>query len=637
MILEITGLSKSFGAKTVLSNLDLKIEDRDRIGLIGENGAGKSTLLNIIVGDLDYDSGTVAKGSGKRIGFLRQDSGLALGGTIISEMRSVFASVLKSEERLRALEHEMSAINHNSEEYYALSAEYEHEKNRFEAADGYNINVKINTVLTGMGFSSFDPETSVDRLSGGERTRLALAKLLLEDPDLLILDEPTNHLDFKTLGWLEDYLSAYNGAILTVSHDRYFLDKIVNTVCEMENKTLVRYNAGYTKYLDLKAARLTRMQKEYDRQMREIAELEDFIARNKVRASTTKRAHSREMELERMEMKERPTPPPKPPKFRFEYEREPVKDVLTIEGLRLEVGEGAERKLLCPRIDLTVRRGEKIAIVGMNGVGKSTFIKTILEILPCSEGTVEWGRNVRAGYYDQHNSYLHPNKTVLDELWDMFPRSDELTLRSALGRARITGDNVFKTISVLSGGEKARLSFAALTLKDSNVLVLDEPTNHMDISCKEALDEALREYTGTIIMVSHDRYLLNRVPTRIIEMFPDKLVSYNGVYDDYLRLKEDTQAAVKEEKKPTKNETTYYRTKQQKSEDAKRRNRIKAIEAEIAADDERLATIEAEMTNPEICADYEKMTALCAEMEQLKNSQNALMDEWAELTELMEE
>lgn len=637
MILEITGLSKSFGAKTVLSDLDLKIEDRDRIGLIGENGAGKSTLLNIIVGDLDYDGGTVAKGSGKRIGFLRQDSGLALGGTIISEMRSVFASVLKSEERLRALEHEMSAINHNSEKYYALSAEYEHEKNRFEAADGYNINVKINTVLTGMGFSSFDPETSVDRLSGGERTRLALAKLLLEDPDLLILDEPTNHLDFKTLGWLEDYLSSYNGAILTVSHDRYFLDKIVNTVCEMENKTLVRYNAGYTKYLDLKVARLTRMQKEYDRQMREIAELEDFIARNKVRASTTKRAHSREMELERMEMKERPTPPPKPPKFRFEYEREPVKDVLTIEGLRLEVGEGAERKLLCPHIDLTVRRGEKIAIVGMNGVGKSTFIKTILEILPCSEGIVEWGRNVRAGYYDQHNSYLHPNKTVLDELWDMFPRSDELTLRSALGRARITGDNVFKTISVLSGGEKARLSFAALTLKDSNVLVLDEPTNHMDISCKEALDEALREYTGTIIMVSHDRYLLNRVPTRIIEMFPDKLVSYNGVYDDYLRLKEDTQAAVKEEKKPTKNETAYYRTKQQKSEDAKRRNRIKAIEAEIVADDERLATIEAEMTNPEICADYEKMTALCAEMEQLKNSQNALMDEWAELTELMEE
>ena len=633
MILEITGLSKSFGAKTVLSNLDLKIEDHDRIGLIGENGAGKSTLLNIIVGDMEYDEGTVAKGTGKRIGFLRQDSGLSLGGTIISEMRSVFGSVLKTEERMRSLEHRMAELEHSSDEYTELSAEYEHEKSSFEAADGYNVNVRINTVLTGMGFSSFDPETPVEQLSGGERTRLALAKLLLENPDLLMLDEPTNHLDFKTLGWLEDYLSAYKGAILTVSHDRYFLDKIVNVVCEMENKTLVRYNAGYTKYLDLKAARIARMQKEYDRQMREIAELEDFIARNKVRASTTKRAHSREMELERMELKERPVPPPKPPKFRFSYEREPVKDVLTVEGLRLEVGEGEDKKLLCKSVDLAVRRGEKIALVGMNGVGKSTLIKTILGILPHTEGISEWGRNVRAGYYDQHNSYLHPNKTVLDELWDMFPRSDELTLRSALGRARITGDNVFKKVAVLSGGEKARLRFAALTLKDSNVLVLDEPTNHMDIPCKEALDEALREYTGTIIMVSHDRYLLNRVPTKIIEMFPDRLVSYNGVYDDYIQLKEEAVPAVREEKKTTQSEAAYHRTKQQKSEDAKRRSRIKAVEAEISSADERLAEIEKEMTLPEICADYEKMSALCAEMEQLKDKQNALMDEWAELTE----
>lgn len=633
MILEITGLSKSFGAKTVLSNLDLKIEDHDRIGLIGENGAGKSTLLNIIVGDMEYDEGTVAKGTGKRIGFLRQDSGLSLGGTIISEMRSVFGSVLKTEERMRSLEHRMAELEHSSDEYTELSAEYEHEKSSFEAADGYNVNVRINTVLTGMGFSSFDPETPVEQLSGGERTRLALAKLLLENPDLLMLDEPTNHLDFKTLGWLEDYLSAYKGAILTVSHDRYFLDKIVNVVCEIENKTLVRYNAGYTKYLDLKAARIARMQKEYDRQMREIAELEDFIARNKVRASTTKRAHSREMELERMELKERPVPPPKPPKFRFSYEREPVKDVLTVEGLRLEVGEGEDKKLLCKSVDLAVRRGEKIALVGMNGVGKSTLIKTILGILPHTEGIIEWGRNVRAGYYDQHNSYLHPNKTVLDELWDMFPRSDELTLRSALGRARITGDNVFKKVAVLSGGEKARLSFAALTLKDSNVLVLDEPTNHMDIPCKEALDGALREYTGTIIMVSHDRYLLNRVPTKIIEMFPDRLVSYNGVYDDYIQLKEEAVPAVREEKKTTQSEAAYHRTKQQKSEDAKRRSRIKAVEAEISSADERLAEIEKEMTLPEICADYEKMSALCAEMEQLKDKQNALMDEWAELTE----
>lgn len=633
MILEINGIGKSFGAKTVLSGLDLKIEDHDRIGLIGENGAGKSTLLNIIIGDLEYDEGTLAKGTGKRIGFLRQDSGLSSDGTIESEMRSVFGEVFACEKKMRTIEHRMAELEHGSKEYMELAAEYEHEKNVYEAADGYKAMVKINTILTGMGFADFDLATPVTQLSGGERTRLALAKLLLEDPDLLMLDEPTNHLDFRTLTWLEDYLTSYKGAILTVSHDRYFLDKIVHIVCEMENKTLVRYNAGYTKYLDLKTARLVRMQKEYDRQMQEIEELEDFIARNKVRASTTKRAHSREMELEHMERKERPTPPPKPPKFSFTYEREPVKDVLTVSQLRLEVGEGNEKKILCPSVDFEIRRGEKIAIVGRNGVGKSTLIKTLIGILPHEQGRIEWGRNVRVGYYDQHNSYLTGSKTMLDELWDMFPRSDELTLRSALGRARLTGENVFKKIEVLSGGEKARLSFAALTLKDSNVLVLDEPTNHMDISCKEALDEALRNYTGTILMVSHDRYLLNRVPTKIIEMFPDRMVSYEGGYDDYLRLKEETILPVKEEKKVSENETTYYRSKQQKSEDAKRRSRIKALEGEIAKADERLEEIERQMMDPVICADYEKMSALCEEMELLKNQQNTWMDEWAELTE----
>ncbi len=633
MIIEINGLSKSFGARTILSNLDLKIEDHDRIGLIGENGAGKSTLLNIIIGDLEYDSGTVAIGNGKHIGFLRQDSGLSSDGTIMSEMRSVFSKVFETEEKMHYIEHQMSALQHNSPEYEKLSSEYEHAKSFFEAADGYNVNVKINTILTGMGFSSFLPETPVAKMSGGERTRLAIAKLLLESPDLLMLDEPTNHLDFKTLTWLEDYLTSYKGAILTVSHDRYFLDKIVNAVCEMENKTIIRYNAGYTKYLDLKAARLARMQKEYERQMHEIAELEDFIAKNKVRASTTKRAQSREKEIEHMEMKERPVPPPKPPKFSFTYEREPVKDVLIVENLRLEAGEGNERKLLCPKVDFEVSRGEKIAIVGTNGVGKSTLIKTLLGILPHTDGVIEWGRNVRTGYYDQHNSYLTGSKTMLDELWDMFPRLDEFTLRTALGRARLTGENVFKQIDVLSGGEKARLSFAALTLKDSNVLVLDEPTNHMDISCKEALDEALREYTGTIIMVSHDRYLLNRVPTRIIEMFPDRLISYNGVYDDYIRLKEDIIPVQKEEKQKSQNETVYYRSKQQKSEDAKRRNRIKSIENEISEIDERLSEIEDDMKKPEICSDYEKMASLCNEIEELKNKQNLLMDEWAELTE----
>ncbi len=638
IVLSAKNLSKVYGTDVIIEKVSFHVNEGDRVGIIGKNGAGKSTLLNMLTGELSCDDGEFFVSQNTRIGYLKQRENFQSGRTVIEEVTEIFRDLLNMEkdmEEIAARIEKLSAAatGAEAEERDLLIHRQASIHDEYYRRGGEAFRSEIRGILNSMAFGPEYYDKKIETLSGGERTRLALAALLLEKPDILMLDEPTNHLDFKTLTWLEDYLTSYKGAILTVSHDRYFLDKIVNIVCEVENKTLVRYNAGYTKYLDLKAARIARMQKEYDRQMREIAELEDFIARNKVRASTTKRAQAREKEIEHMEIKERPTPPPKPPKFRFGYEREPVKDVLFVKNLRLEVGEGAEHKLLNPSVDLEVRRGEKIALVGMNGVGKSTFIKTLLGILPHDGGIIEWGRNVRTGYYDQHNSYLTGSKTMLDEMWDMFPRSDELTLRTALGRARLTGDNVFKRIDVLSGGEKARLSFAALTLKDANVLLLDEPTNHMDISCKEALDEALREYTGTIIMVSHDRYLLNRVPTKIIEMFPDHLTSYEGGYDDYMRLKEEIAVPVKEEKKPSANETVYYRSKQQKSEEAKRRNRLKAVEQEISDCDERLAEIEQEMADPATCADYEKMSALCAEMEELKNRQNDLMDEWAELSE----
>jgi len=638
MIIDIDNLTKSFGAKTVLSGLTLKIEDQDRIGLIGENGAGKSTLLNIIIGDLDYDSGTVSRGTDKRIGFLRQDSGLLSDGTIESEMYRVFAVPLAEERRMTELGERMSQLPHDSEEYRRAAADYEASKSAFEAADGYNIPVFINTVLDGMGFSGFDRGTTVATMSGGERTRLALAKLLLERPDLLMLDEPTNHLDFKTLEWLEGYLSSYKGAILTVSHDRYFLDKIVTAVCELENRTIVRYNAGYTKYVDLKDARIARMQKEYDRQMREIESMEDFIAKNKVRASTTNRARSREAALERMEMVERPVPPPKPPKFTFTYEREPVKDVLTIEDLKLEAGSGDDKKLLCPSVSLEMKRGEKVALVGANGVGKSTLLKTLLGLLPYEHGRIIWGRNVKTGYYDQHNEGLHPEKTMLEEMWDMFPRSDEQTLRSALGHVRLVGDNVFKKIAVLSGGERARLSFAALTMRDSNFLLLDEPTNHMDIQCKEALDKALREYTGTILMVSHDRYLLNRVPDRIIEMFPDGLISYKGGYDEYLAQRAQDGAGEKphrekkeEPEEPRPRSEGGHRSRDQRRSEAERKRRISEVEAGIMEAERRIFQIQEQMADPEVCADYLKMSELCSELEEVKADHGALMDEWAAL------
>ncbi len=631
MIVDLMGIGRSFGAREILRDVTFRIEDGDRIGLIGENGTGKSTLLNLISGDLEPDCGTISRAEGKKIGFLRQDSGLIGGNTILGELKRVFEHEYAAESAMREHEHAIAAAEHDSAEYRRLAAEYEVLKNEYESAGGYQIEVKIRTVLTGMGFSEFDPETRIASLSGGERTRLALAKLLLEEPDLLMLDEPTNHLDFHMLEWLEDYLSGYRGAILAVSHDRYFLDKTVQTIFEMENRTVIRYNAGYTKYLDLRDARIARQQKEYDRQMREIESLEDFIARNKARASTTNRAQSREKELDRMEKLERPVPPEKPPKFSFPFERDPVKDVLIIEQLELSVGSGEEEKILCPEIDLTIRRGEKVAVVGRNGVGKSTLLKTLQGIVPKKKGIIEWGRNVKIGYYDQQNATLHDNNTMLEELWDRYPQSDELTLRSALGRVRMTGESVFKKIAVLSGGERARLSFAALSLSGANVLILDEPTNHMDIPCKEALEQALREYPGTILMVSHDRYLLNHVPTRIIEMFPDSMASYEGVYDDYLakRQEAETSRKTKKEQNPSENQVAFYKTKQQKSEDAKRRAAIRQLEEAIAAADLRLAEIDSLMTQPEVAADYVRMSELCAEMEDLKNDQSARMDEWA--------
>ncbi len=631
MIVDLAGLGRSFGAREVLKDVTFRVEDGDRIGLIGENGAGKSTLLNIISGDLEPDCGAISRAEGKKIGFLRQDSGLVGENTLLDELRRVFEHVYAVEAALREHEHAIAAAEHDSGDYRRLAADYETLKNEYESAGGYQVEVKIRTVLTGMGFSDFDPETRIETLSGGERTRLALAKLLLEEPDLLMLDEPTNHLDFRMLEWLEEYLSGYKGAILAVSHDRYFLEKTVKTIFEIENRTVVRYNAGYAKYLDLRDARLARQQKEYDRQMREIAGLEDFIARNKARASTTNRAQSREKELDRMERVGRPVPPEKPPKFSFPFERDPVKDVLTVEKLALSVGSGEDEKLLCPQIDLTVRRGEKVALVGRNGVGKSTLLKTLQGLMPKKKGIIEWGRNVRIGYYDQHNAALREGNTALEELWDRYPRSDELTLRSALGRVRLTGESVFKKIAVLSGGERARLSFAALSLAGTNVLVLDEPTNHMDIPCKEALERALRDYPGTILMVSHDRYLLNHVPTRIVEMFSDSMASYEGVYDDYLakRREAEPDRRPKKEQAPSENQSAFYRTKRQKSEDAKRRAAIRQTEEAIAAADLRLAEIASLMEQPEAAADYVRMGELCAEMEALKKSEAAWMDAWA--------
>lgn len=640
MVLSIEQLNKSFGANLILQDITAKIEDSDRIGLIGVNGAGKSTLLNLIVGDLTADSGDIAISNGASIGFLRQNSGLSSENSIWEEMRSVFAPVLMMEQRLRQLESDMSdpALDHDSDIYHKMAEEYAVLDESFNKAEGYLVDVKIRTILNGMGFSDKSVETPIHTLSGGEKTRLALAKLLLESPTLLILDEPTNHLDFKTLTWLEEYLESYKGALLLVSHDRYFLDKLVGNIWEVSHHKLETYKGNYSKYVVLKKERQERQMKEYKQQQEEIAAMEDFIARNLVRASTTKRAQSRIAALERMERIEKPQGDVKPAKLSFQYDREPVKDVLLVENVSLSVGEGTDRKHLADHIDLHVERGQKIAIIGANGVGKSSFLKAILKKIPIDSGRFSWGKNVKTAYYEQELKGLDPSKTALEEIWSRYPSMTEHQVRSILAAVLLTGEAVYKQVSVLSGGEKAKLAFAHLMLQKGNVLLLDEPTNHLDLTSKEVLEEALAEYEGTLLMVSHDRYMLNKIPDFIMEFTGTGVETYKGGYDDYFAEKDRrrqrmmaTQAPAAAPAKPASN--SGYRTRQQKHEEIVRRQKLKSLESEIAQLEEKITSLEEEITLPEVIADYQRMAEKCNELEQTKQILSETMDQWLELSE----
>ncbi len=641
MVLSIEQVNKSFGANVVLQDITGKIEDHDRIGLIGVNGAGKSTLLNLIIGDLQADSGEIAMGHDVSIGFLRQNSGLSSENTIWEEMRSVFAPVLQMEQRLRQLEQQMAApeLDHQGEAYRALAEEYAGLDEAFSKAEGYLIDVKIRTILNGMGFSDKPVDSIIRTLSGGEKTRLALAKLLLEQPTLLILDEPTNHLDFKTLTWLEEYLSGYQGALLLVSHDRYFLDKLVNNIWEVERHKMETYKGNYSKYVLLKKERRDRQQKEYEQQQQQIAAMEDFIARNLVRASTTKRAQSRIAALERMERVEKPQGELKTARLSFSYDREPVKDVLVVENLSLSVGTGENRKQLASGINLHVERGNKIAIIGANGVGKSSFLKAILKQIPIDSGAFYWGKNVKTAYYEQELKGLNPNHTALEEIWSRHPQMTEQAVRSLLGSVLLTGEAVYKKVSVLSGGEKAKLAFAQLMLQRGNVLILDEPTNHLDLPSKEVLEEALEEYEGTLLMVSHDRYMLNKVPDWILEFTGSGVERYQGGYDAYLAEKERRRAraqgqAEKQERNPSKAASSGgYRTRQQKNEQIKKRQALKELEQRISQLEDQIAQLEESIAQPEVYGNYLLMEEKCKELDQAKQTLSLVMEEWVQSSE----
>lgn len=644
MLLNVEHLYKYFNGQALLKDINFTVEDREAVGLIGINGCGKSTLLNIITGREGYDKTPEGLGSvniaGKAsIGFLRQNSGLNSELTIGEEMKNAFAPLLETLDKMKVLEKKMA----DGGDIDSISHEYAELSSYFEARDGYRIDVKIKQVLNGMGFGSTPTDRVISTLSGGEKTRLALAKLLLEEPNLLILDEPTNHLDFETLMWLEDYLKGYKDAIIIVSHDRYFLNKVCTRICEIEQGRLTSYRGDYSSYLVQKKMNSERQLKEYEAQQKEIAKLEDYVAKNLVRASTSKMAKSRQHMLDRIERIDKPLMYSKPPKIKLEYDIEPTKDIVRVVDCPLVVGEGADKKELIKSLTMNVRRGEHVAIIGANGIGKTSILKLIQGIIPHEGSNISWGGNVKISYFEQEHAILDPRKTVLEEIMDRYPRLSEQQARSVLGAVLLTGENVFKPISVLSGGERAKLCFAIMALNRGNVLVLDEPTNHLDLNTKEVLEDALAEFGGTIILVSHDRYLLNKVASRIIEIRHDEVNSYEGNFDAYSeavnaarQLKMQSEAEIKraeEEKAYKENKARQYRSKEQRAADAQKRNRIRELEKEIEDTEVLIFELENAISDPEIASDYSKMSEKCKELEEAKTALDQKMDEWAELSD----
>lgn len=645
MLVSVKDINKFYNGSQVLKNINLSIDENDRIGLVGQNGCGKSTLLKIITGREIPDRFTEADGivsfsSGTSVGYLEQMGGLDKESTVLEEMKSVFRKLDSAAERMNEIRKLMSENNHVNQ---SLADEYSALQSYFEVNDGYNTDVKIKTILNGMGFNESHFERKISGFSGGEKTRLAIAKLLLENPNLLILDEPTNHLDFKTVAWLEDYLKDYKGALLVVSHDRYFLDRTVSSICEIEGGILTRYKGNYTAYTHLKSEAVTRQKKEYELQQKEIAKMEEYVAKNITRASTSKSAKSRLKALDRMERIEKPVEYTKNAKIKFEYAVKPPFDLLTVKNIDIAAGSGESKKILADDVSFEVKCGDKVAIIGDNGIGKSTLLKIIQNIVPHSKGTVRWASNVRISYFEQESTHLNPLNTVMEELHSRYPVMNEVDIRSLLGLVRITGENVFKQIGVISGGERAKLCFALMMLEKGNVLILDEPTNHLDLSSKEAIEQALEEFDGTVIFVSHDRYLINKIASEVIEITPDNVEVFKGNFDNYLNITKKREAErlaaeenarlIKQAEKAEEKKAQAYRSKEQRSLEAQKRNRIKQLEAEMEEIQEKIDILSEEITHEEIYSDFELMNEKCTEINRLKELSNEMFDEWAELSE----
>ncbi|KAA9004815.1 ABC-F family ATP-binding cassette domain-containing protein [Paenibacillus spiritus] len=647
MLLQATGITKLYGIQPVLEGISLQVNEKERVGLVGVNGAGKSTFLQILAGELSYDSGQIYKAKETTIGYLAQNSGLQSDRTIGEEMLAVFEPLLAAEEELRRLEEQIADPDAAGDEkrYNELLERYSTLSDWFRDNGGYEMNTRIRSVLHGMGFGEFPAETKINTLSGGQKTRLALARILLQAPDLLMLDEPTNHLDIETLTWLEDYLRSYPGGILVVSHDRYFLDRLVTGIVEIERHQSRRYTGNYTRYVELKEAEYESRLKQYEKQQDEIARMEEFIQRNIVRASTTKRAQSRRKALDKMDRIDRPLGDLKKASFSFEPDFQSGREVLQVRGVSISFEPG---KTLFRDASFELRRGDTAALIGPNGIGKSTLLQCLIGSREPSGGTVNWGAKVKIGYYDQEQTRLNPNNTVLEELWSEYPMLEEARIRTILGNFLFSGEDVQKKVAALSGGEKARVALSKLMLRGANMLILDEPTNHLDLVSREVLESALIDFEGTLLFISHDRYFLNKMAERVLELSPDGIDPYLGNYDDYIAKKQElAELAASEAPAPATSApgaapqeaadkspaSSYEADKQAKREERSRQRRLAELEDLIGELESEIAGIEQSMANPEVFQDYMALQSHEQQLTARKERLAEVFDEWERLAE----
>ena len=634
IILQANKIERSFAGEVLFDNISLQVDERDRIALVGKNGAGKSTLLKILVGEEEPTSGEINKKRDLSLSYLAQDSRFESSNTIYDEMLHVFDDLRKTEKTLRQMELEMG--EKTGADLEKLMQDYDRLSEEFRQAGGFTYEADIRAILNGFKFDESMWQMKIEELSGGQNTRLALAKMLLEKPNLLVLDEPTNHLDIETIAWLENYLVNYSGALLIVSHDRYFLDKVATITLDLTKHSLDRYVGNYSSFVEQKEQKLLTEAKNYEKQQKEIAALEDFVNRNLVRASTTKRAQSRRKQLEKMERLDKPEAGTKSAHMTFHSDKTSGNVVLTVE----EAAVGYDDQILSEPINLDIRKMNAVAIVGPNGIGKSTLIKSIVGQIPFIKGEARFGANVEVGYYDQTQSKLTPHNSVLDELWNDFKLTPEVEIRNRLGAFLFSGDDVKKTVGMLSGGERARLLLAKLSLENNNFLILDEPTNHLDIDSKEVLENALIDFDGTLLFVSHDRYFINRVATQVLELSEEGSTLYLGDYDYYLEKKAELEAlaAAQAEAEPASSteEVTsndYHLQKQNQKELRKITRRIEQLEAEMEELDQKIQDITETMHSTNDAAD---LVQLQSELDQLTVQQEAVMEEWAELSEQVE-